>query len=81
MASKDVNYGKGMEGDSEMLVSTVESWVSTACGRVEATEEVVFPERRRCMTLSDFYDLTSDEINNNNNEDDFNFPIYDPALT
>ena len=33
------------------------------------------------MTLSDLYDLTSDEINNNNNNEDFNSQIYDPVFT
>jgi len=61
-----------MGGDSERLTSAVEPWVSSACGRVEATEELVLPERNWYVfsivtwsDLCDLYDLTSHEINNN----------------
>ena len=46
MASEVFTCGERMGGDSERLTSAVESRVSSACGRLEATEEVVFLERK-----------------------------------
>jgi len=60
MASEDVTCGERMGGESERLTSAVES--CSICGRVEATEEVVFPERKwyifSTVTWSDLCDLT-----------------------
>jgi len=50
-----------MGEQSETLTSAVESLVSSDCGLVAETEEVVFLDLRQCilpvMTLSNLYDL------------------------
>jgi len=74
-----------MGRDKYSVTSAVATWASSTCGRVEATEEVVFQERKwyafsiiTWSDLCDLYDLTSDEINNNT---DFNSPICNLILT
>jgi len=47
--SEDVTCGERMGGDSETLTSAAESWVSSECGLVAETEEVVFPDVRRSI--------------------------------